>query len=109
MILKKTFNSLDHSLLLATLENFDFGTNFIDWIKIFLNDQGRCVITGGVTTQYFKLEKGGPQGDPVSAYLFKLCLEILFTIAKNNKDIQVEKLLEIHPYIHLMQMAWIFS
>ena len=34
--IEKTFDSLDHSFLLTTLEKFGFGTNFIDWIKIFL-------------------------------------------------------------------------
>ena len=51
--------------LLIKLEKFCFGTNFIDWIKIFSNDQELCVINGGVTPQYFKLEKGAQQGDPV--------------------------------------------
>ena len=31
----KVFDSLNHSLLLTTLEKFGFGTNFIDWIKYF--------------------------------------------------------------------------
>ena len=84
----KAFDFLGHSFLLTTLEKFGFGTNFIDWIKIFLNDQESCVINGGVTTQYFKLEKSAPLGDPVSAYLFILFLEILFTIVKNNKGIK---------------------
>ena len=85
---EKAFDFLGHSFLLTTLEKFGFGTNFIDWIKIFLNDQESCVINGGVTTQYFKLEKSAPLGDPVSAYLFILFLEILFTIVKNNKGIK---------------------
>ena len=45
----------------------------MDWIKTFLNDQESCVISEGVITQYFKLEKGARQDDPVSAYLFILC------------------------------------
>ena len=48
---------------------------------------------GGVTTQYFKLEKGVRQGRPVSAYLFILCLEVLFKTVKNNKDIKSLKIL----------------
>ena len=52
-----------------------------------------CVINGGVTTRYFKLEKGVRQGDPVSAYLFILWLVILFTIVKNNKDIKILQIL----------------
>ena len=60
----------------------------MDWIKIFLNEQELCVIDERVTTQNFKLEKGTRQGDRVSAYLFILCLEILFTILNNNKGIK---------------------
>ena len=59
--IEKAFDSLDHSFLLTTLKKFGFGTNFIDWIKIFLNEQESCVINGGVTTQYFKLEEGAQQ------------------------------------------------
>ena len=44
-----TFDSLDHSFLLTILEKFSFGTKFIEWIKIFLNDQESFVINGGVT------------------------------------------------------------
>ena len=51
-----------------------------------------CVINGGVTTLYFKLEKIAQQGDSILAYLFILCLEIRFTIIKNNKDIKRFKL-----------------
>ena len=55
--IEKAFDSLNHSFLLTILEKFGLGTNFIDWIKIFLNDQESCIINGGVTTQYFELEK----------------------------------------------------
>ena len=82
--IQKAFDSLDHNFLLAILENLRFGTNFIDWIKIFINDQELHVIYGSVTAQYFKLQKGVQQGDPVSVYLFILCLEILFTNVKEE-------------------------
>ena len=36
--MEKPFDSFDHSFLLTTSEKFGFGTNFIDWIKIFLKD-----------------------------------------------------------------------
>ena len=39
------------------------------------------------------LKKVYSNGDWISAYLFKLCLEILFTIVKNNEDTKNLKIL----------------
>ena len=88
MDIEKAFDSLDHDFLLSALKKFGFGENFIHWIKVLLNKQQSCVINGGFTTQYFNLEKGARQGDPISAYLFILALEVLFELIKNNDDIR---------------------
>ena len=84
--MKKPLIPDDHSFLIITLKKFSFGTNLIDWIKIFLNDQESCVINGGVKT--WRTWKRCATEDPVSACLFILSGEILFTIVKNNKDIK---------------------
>ena len=55
---------------------------------MLLNSQQSCVINGVNTTPYFNLEKGTCQGDPVSAYLFILALEVLFIFIKNNENIK---------------------
>ena len=69
---EKAFDSLNHNFLIAVLKKYGFGEDFVDWIKLFLRDQESCVINGGHTTTYFRLERGARQGDPISAYL--LCL-----------------------------------
>ena len=81
-------DSLDHTFVSSALEKLGFGKTFIDCIKIVLNEQESCVINGGITTKYFKFEIGARQSDPVTAYLFILCLEILFMLIKNSKNIK---------------------
>ena len=53
---------------------------------MLLECQDSCIINGDNTTKYFKLQKGTRKGDPVSAYLFILCLEIVFILIKANKS-----------------------
>ena len=59
-----------------------------------LKDQESCVINGGKTSQYFKLERGTRQGDPTSAYLFILVLEIALLNIAQNKNIKGIELLQ---------------
>ena len=70
------------------MKKFGFGDGFINWIKILLNDQQSCIINGGFATQYFTLKRGARQGDPISAYLFIISLEVLSALIKNKIDIK---------------------
>ena len=87
MGLEKAFESFDHGFLLSVLKKIRFPDNFITWIKVLLNDQKSCAINGGFATQYFALKKGARQGDPISAYLFIIALEVLFTLIKSKDNI----------------------
>ena len=86
MDIEKAFDSLDHDFLISTLEKYCFGKNFILWVKILLRDHESCVINGGTTTKYFQLERGARQGDPISAFLFGLALEVLFILIKSKPE-----------------------
>ena len=85
-------DSADHSFLTFTLERFGFGNSFLKWVQILFKNQESCILNGGNTTKYFKLEKVTRKADPISAYLFILVLEILvlvvlvFLSIKENKN-----------------------
>ena len=70
------------------LRKFGFGIDFVSWIKTILNNQESCIINGGKTTKYFKLERGARQVDLISAYLFILVLEIFFIFVENNPKVK---------------------
>ena len=55
--IEKAFESVDHLFLVAILEKLSFGIEFIEWIKILLNNQESCVSNGGKTSKYFKTRK----------------------------------------------------
>ena len=52
----------------------------------------------GFTAKYFNLEIGACQGDPISAYLFILALDIPFLLIKNDSSI---KGLKVFDYVFL--------
>ena len=45
-------------------------------------------MNGGSTTEYFPLHRGSRQGDLISAYLFIIVMEVLFTMIKINPNIK---------------------
>ena len=86
--IEKAFDSLSYSFLLACLKNYGYGNNFIKWVEMLLEYQEPCIVNGSNATKYFKLQKGARESDPVSAYLFILCLEIVFILIKDNNRVK---------------------
>ena len=87
MDIEKAFDSLDQKFLILNLESYGFGKNFILWVKILLRYWESCV-NGGTTTKYLALWRGARQGDPISAFLFILALEVLFILIKLKPEIE---------------------
>jgi hypothetical protein len=85
---EKAFDSLSWKYLFKTLEIYNFGREFQNWIKLLYTDISSCVINEGYTTPYFELQRGVRQGDSLSPYLFILALELCTLKIRNEKEIK---------------------
>ena len=84
---EKAFTLVNYLFLITALENYAFKEDFIKQIQILIKFQETCVINGGTTTNYFKLERGTRQGNPILGYLFILVLEIAFLLITQKESI----------------------
>ena len=86
--LEKAFHSINPSFLMCLLKKVRSGNEFRKWIQILMKNPESCVMNNGKTILYFKVERGTRQEDPISAYVFIIALEVVFSLIKANPDIE---------------------
>ena len=67
--------------------DFLFGSDFLHWIKTFYKNV-QFIMNNGTASNYFPLERGVRQGDPLSPYLFIVVVETLAIAIRQNQDIK---------------------
>ncbi len=100
---EKAFDSLNWNFMIKSLEMFNFGASFINWIKTLYNNIEAAVINNGHVSEFFKPERGIRQGCPLSAYLFLLAIEVLAHFIR--KDDSIKGITVFDKEIKLSQLA----
>ena len=85
---QKAFDSVEWKFLFKCLEVFNFGPDFLRWVKVFYKNIQSCIMNNGMTSNYFTLERGVRQGDPLSPYLFIVVVETLAIAIRQNPAIK---------------------
>ena len=88
IVFEKAFDTLSFDFINKTFKYFNFGPMIIKWISLFYKDAQTAVQMNGFLSDFFKIERGCRQGDPVSPYIFILCAEILAIKIRNNPDVK---------------------
>ena len=85
---EKAFDSISWKFMFKVLKFFNFGPDLIKWVSVLYNKAKLCVIQNGIFSQFFEIGRGCRQGDPISPYLFNLCVEILGLMIRQSKNIK---------------------
>ena len=75
--LDKAYDRLEWSFIKMVLEHFGFPENMIRLILSCVSSTTTALLFNGSKLESFHPSRGIRQGDPISPYLFLLCMEFL--------------------------------
>lgn len=76
------------------LKALAFPDMFIGWVMSFVTSVSYSIVINGYPQKSFKAKRGLRQGDPISPYLFTICMEYLSRLLGRVKD---EEGFSYHP------------
>ncbi len=73
----KAFDTIDHNFMMETLHFLGYGEYFKKAIQTLYNDCNSYIKLSHGTTSRFKINRGIPQGCPISPFLFLLVTQTM--------------------------------
>ena len=85
---EKAFDSLDWKFLFKVMHAFGFKNDICRWINVLYFGIKSTLSINGSISEWFQVSRGCRQGDPVSPYLFVMCVEIMAIMIRENNLIK---------------------
>ena len=85
---EKAFDTVSWEFLFDTLKAFNFGPEFIKWIKVIYKKPLCSVTNNGHAAESFETSRGIRQGCPISALLFVLVAELMSIAIRKEPGIK---------------------
>ena len=85
---EKAFDTISWIFIEQVLDFFNFGNSIKHWVKTFFTNTKSAITQNNFLSDFFTIERGCRQGDPLSPYIFLLCAEILGILLRKNENIK---------------------
>ena len=85
---QQAFDSISWKFIHKVLDYFNFGPSIRSWIKLFQSGAESCILQNGFMSDFFQFGRGCRQGDPISPYIFILCVEVLGIMIRKSEGVK---------------------